>query len=735
MGVAVLATKTYLPHAHVPLVARERLFEKMSLGVEEAARLILVCAPAGFGKSTLVSAWAGTQTAPAAWLSLDEQDAIPERFFAYVIAAIQRVHPGFAGDLLDRIHRGEARGIHALLPELVNALGDVPLPLLVILDDYHAIDEPAIHDGLAFLVDRAPPGVTFLLVTRVVPPLSLPRLRARRELVDIRLEDLRFTADETVRFFNELHALGLDPQDVATLEARTEGWAAGLQLVALALPDDAARRREFIGQFGGSQEYIADYLLEEVLSREPAALTDFLLRISILERFCAPLCQALTGEPDAEAMLRSLWVRNAFLIPLDADRRWFRLHHLFADLLRTRLERDQAPLVAELHLRACAWFEANGYVQDAMSHAIAGRSFLTVQRLVHENWTDMLHRGHIADRLRWLNALPRMATQPNLMPDVVQATLDWLTTVPAQTFEAYPALHTAYAWALFLSGRLDEAEDRASRVGRVLAGGPSMGLPTGTEGGPGEVRADGDALRVFLLHARGEPEAVVELAQHAGSRAQPASPLHEGGLRVILGDAYRKLDRPELAVQAYREGLNLAWRSGNVIGALSAYAGLIGAYRSQSNLAQAERAVQEALQLMDEHHIQRVPAAGVVHLERADLHLEQNRIAEASAALDLAAEVAVHSRLPGFHERCGALRARLATARAPGDPATLMEPLTARELEVLALVADGCSNQEIAEQLAISLPTVKKHVSNILAKTFASSRTKAIVRAREAGIL
>jgi len=732
---AVLATKTYLPHAHGQLVARERLFEKMSLGVEEAARLILVCAPAGFGKSTLVSAWAGTQNAPAAWLSLDERDAIPERFFAYLIAAIQRVHPGFAGDLLDRIHRGEARGLHALLPELVNALGEVPLPLVVILDDYHAIDEPEIHDGLAFLVDRAPPGVTFLLVTRVVPPLSLPRRRARRELVDIRLEDLRFTADETVQFFNDLHDLGLDPQDVATLEARTEGWAAGLQMVALALPDDAARRREFIGQFGGSQEYIADYLLEEVLGREPAALTEFLLRISVLERFCAPLCQALTGEPDAESMLRSLWVRNAFLIPLDAERRWFRLHHLFADLLRTRLERDQAPLVPELHLRACAWFEANGYVQDAMSHAIAGRSFLTVQRLVHENWTDMLHRGHIADRLRWLNALPRMATQPNLMPDVLQATLAWLATVPAQTFEGYPALHTAYAWALFLSGRLDEAEAQVSRAEQALAGDASMGLPTGAEGGSLELRADSDTLRVFLLHARGALEAVVEHVQDAGSRAQPASPLHEGGLRVILGDAYQRLDRPELAAQAYREGSTLAWRSGNVIGTLSAYAGLIGSYLSQSNLPLAERAMQEALQLMDEHQIQRVPAAGVVHLERAALHLVQNRISEASSALDLAAEVAAHSRLPGFHQRCAALRARLAPARAASDPATLMEPLTARELEVLALVADGCSNQEISERLAISLPTVKKHVSNILAKTYASSRTKAIVRAREAGIL
>lgn len=735
MGVAVLATKTYLPHAHAPLVARERLFAKMSRAIEDAARLILVCAPAGFGKSTVVASWAGTQEVPVAWLSLDEQDAVPERFVTYLIAAIQRVRPGFAADLLERIHSGEASGLHALLPELINALGDDDAPLLVILDDYHVIDEPAIHAGVDFLVDRAPPGVTLLIATRVVPPLSLPRLRARRELVDVRLQDLRFTTEEIDELLNDLHALGLHPHEITALEARTEGWAAGLQLAAMALPDGDAQRREFIGRFSGSQEYIADYLLEEVFSRVPAALTAFLLRISILDRFCAPLCQALTDEPDSEGMLHDLLARNAFLIPLDAERQWFRLHRLFADLLRASLQRDQAPLVPELHLRASAWFEAHGYVQDALGHALAGRHFLTAQRLVEENWTSMLHQGHITVTLRWLDTLPRMATQPNLMPSVVRSTLAWLSSIPATVVEGYPALHRTRAWALFLSGRLDEVEAHLQRAEQALAQAPAANRSTSAEVELREARGDIEVLRVFLLHARGEHDAAREWAHLARSRIQGANPVSRGGLHVVLGHAYQASRQPELAASAFREGMALLWQSGNTIGMLSAYAGLIGLVRDQGNLPLAERTAREALQFMDEHQIQRIAAAGVVYLEWAAVLLDQDRPSEAASALDLAAEVGVDSGLRGFHERCATLRTRVAAAPTRGEHLALVEPLTPRELQVLALVAEGRSNQEIAEQLGISLPTVKKHVSNILAKTYAPNRTTAIARAREVGLL
>ena len=735
MTFPLLATKTYLPHTPGPLVERERLFAKIRLGMANSARLILVCAPAGFGKSALLAAWATTQTAPVAWLSLDEQDAIPERFFTYLIAAIQRVHPHFAADLFEQIRTGAADGQETVLPALINALDDITVPLLVTLDDYHAINNPAIHDNLTFLLEHAPPGVTFLIATRVVPPLSLPRLRARRQLVDIRLQDLRFTTAEIVQFFNDLYALGLDLLEIATLEARTEGWAAGLQLAALALPAESAHRQEFIQQFSGSQEYIADYLLEEVLNRQPVALTTFLLRISILDRFCAPLCRALTDEVESETMLQELFARNAFLIPLDSERRWFRYHHLFADLLHARLLRAHAPLLPELHHRACAWFEANNYIQEALNHALAGRDFRTVERLVNENWTAMLHQGHITVTLRWLSALPRMATQPNLMPEVVQSTLEWLAALPANTFESYPALQNSYAWALFLNGRLDEVGAHLQRAEQALAHMLAVGRLKETERDYREASAETAALRVFLLHARGELDAALEQAHRARPFVQRASSLLQGNLQVALGHIYKGLNQPEQAVKAYREAIPLVWQSGNTIGALSAYAGLMNLYRSQSNFPMAEQTFQEAWQLMDENQINRIPATGAVYLEQAALLLEQNKRADASSALDLAVEVAQHSGLWNFQQQCDALRARLTAVPAAIDQSTLIEPLTDRELEVLALLADGCSNQDIAAELVISLSTVKKHTSSVLAKLNAASRTQAVARARELGLV
>ncbi len=731
----ILATKTYLPHNPGPLVARERLFEKLRLGTENSARLILVCAPAGFGKSALAAAWAATQTAPVAWLSLDEQDAIPERFLTYLIAAIQRVHPDFAADLFEQLRSGAVNGLEILLPALVNALGDIPAPLLVTLDDYHVITNPVVHDSLAFLLEHTPPSVTFLLATRVVPPLSLPRLRARRQLVDIRLQDLRFQTVEIVQLFNGLYALDLADSQISALEARTEGWAAGLQLAALALQAENENRDELIQQFSGTHEYVADYLLEEVLNRQPAELTTFLLRISILDRFCAPLCQALTDEGESEAILRDLFARNVFLIPLDSERRWFRYHHLFSDLLHARLKRADPAILSELHGRASAWFESNGYAQEAMNHALAGRDFRTVERLVNENWTAMLHQGHITVTLRWLSALPRMATQPNLMPEVVQSTLDWLATLPAKTFVGYPALHNSYAWALFLSGRLDEVDACLQRSEQALAHMLSVGPLDGADRDYQESSAETRLLRVFLLHARGELDAALEQAHQAWPLVQRASSLLQGNLQVILGHVYQGLNQPEQAVRAYREGIPLLWQSGNTIGALSAYAGLTSLYRSQSNFPLAEQISQEVLQLMDQHRIHRIPAAGVVYLERAILLFEQNRLAEASSAFDLAVEVAQHSGLWDFQKRCDALRARLCTAPAPRDQSALIEPLTARELEVLALLADGWSNQDIADKLVVSLSTAKKHTGNVLAKLDAASRTQAVARARQLGLL
>lgn len=735
MDFPILTTKLYIPHAPGALVEREQLFDKIRAGVEHSARLVFVCAPAGFGKSTLVSAWAETQTTPIAWLSLSEQDDTPERFFAYLIAAIQRVHPGFAADLFQQIQRDVTSDVENLLPALVNAFSEISFPMLIALDDYHVINNPIIHDSLTFLIEHVPNGVTFILATRVMPPLSLARLRARRQLVDIRLQDLRFQRAEISLLFNELYALGLTELEINAMETRTEGWAAGLQLAVLALQAESDNRQEFIRRFSGSHEYIADYLMEEVINRQSAALTNFLLQTSILDRFCAPLCQVLTGEAESEAILNDLFVRNVFLIPLDSERRWFRYHHLFADLLSARLKHAQSIALPELHAKASAWFESNGHIQEAMNHALAGRDFLTVERIVRDNWISMLHQGSVSVTLRWLNALSRMASQPNLMPDVVQSTLDWFATLPQKPFETYPSLNNAYAWTLFLNGQLDEVEVHLQRSEQALERLLSDGRMQKNDEEYREVNAGVKVLRVYLLHARNEIEAALQLANKILPEIHSASNLLKGNLQIILGQVYQGLNQPEKAIKAYRAGIPLVWQGSNTIGTLSAYAGLVSVYCAQSDFHLAEQTFQEALDLMKTNQIERIPAAGILYLERAVMLLAQNQPTEASSALDMAIEVAHDSGLWDFQKRCVALREHLTANPVSINQSALIEPLTTRELEVLKLLSDGSSNQEIADKLVISLATAKKHTSSILSKLGAANRTQAIVRAREIGIL
>lgn len=726
MSFPILTTKLHIPQAHGPLVPRGRLAEILSAAVENAARLVLITAPAGFGKSTLVAAWAESQNLSMAWLSLEKEDNLPERFLAYLIAAIQRVRPGFADDLFGQLQTDTTVEAQALLPALVNAFGELSAPLLVTLDDYHTIHNPAIHDCITFLLHHLPPGVTFLLATRVAPPLALARLRAQRQLAEIRLQELRFTTAEIDQLVNGLYDIGLEALHIAALEERTEGWAAGLQLVLLALQAERDNPGEFIQRFSGSHEYVADYLMEEVLSRQPEALTTFLMRISILDRFCAPLCHALTGDGESEAILLDLSSRNAFLIPLDAERNWFRFHHLLADLLQARLKRSHASLLPDLHHKACAWFESQGYIQEAMDHGLAGRDFQTVERLVNEHWATMLHQRHITITLNWLRILPRMATQPNLMPQIVQTTLDWLATLPESVYTTFPSLNLAAAWVHLLGGRLDRVEPHLESV----------------EKGPGSedekyrgLGVEVEVVRAFLRYAQGDLGATVQQINRIWPDVQHNLPLLRGNLQVLLGHAHHGLNCSELAIAAYREAIPLLWQSGNTIGTASAYAGLIRVYRSQSDFPLAGQTVQEALSLMAENRIDRIPAAGVVYLERALLDFDQDRRSEAAAALDLAVETGGRGGFEEFRRACDELNARLGTVSSAVDQSALIEPLTARELEVLDLLAEGLSNQQMADTLIVSLATVKKHVSSILAKLGVANRTQALARSRQLGLL
>ncbi|MBX3013207.1 MAG: hypothetical protein KF832_16940 [Caldilineaceae bacterium] len=417
-----MQTKLYIPPASATLVARPRLLQRLEAVWRN--RLTLVAAPAGFGKTTLVAAWcaepqaavtAGGQPGQVAWLSLEAGDNDLSRFFLYCIAALQTIAPTCGRQTQALLYAPQPTATETLLTLLLNEMAALTAPFVVVLDDYHLITTPAIHEALTRLVDHLPPMVHLLIISRTDPPFPLARWRVRGQLSEVRAADLRFTRAEVQIFFQHSVGVQLTDADLATLATRTEGWIAALQLAALSLQGQADLSR-FLQSFSGGQRHIVDYLVDEVLSRQPPAIQHFLLQTAILEQFCAPLCAAVLSETtqsvaiqQAQLLLEQLERSNLFLIPLDSRREWFRYHALFAEFLRHRL--GPAP---ELHQRAAAWYGANGFVEEAIEHTLAAQQLVQAADLIELHSLAFSLRHQMAVVQRWLDALPREWRQQRL---------------------------------------------------------------------------------------------------------------------------------------------------------------------------------------------------------------------------------------------------------------------------------------------------------------------------------
>jgi LuxR family maltose regulon positive regulatory protein len=430
----LLTTKFFVPASSHALISRPRLFALLDEGLSRP--LILVCAPAGFGKSTLVAAW--VQSKPAeypqvAWVSLDEGDNDPVQFWSYVFTALERCRPGTYQPLLSAV-RSQHVSLPSLLTALLNTWVEHDEPQLLVLDDYHAITEPALHTSLASLIERLPPQVHLVLITRVDPPVRLSRLRGRDQVVEVRTESLRYTVEETGAFLREVMGIHLEPNALEQVAARTEGWPMGLQLVGLSLREHVAPHA-LLERMSGKERYILDYLTEEVLQQQPAQIQAFLLRTSMLARLTAPLCDAVTGQTGSQQILEELERANVFLVPLDGERRWYRYHTLFAEALRTRLEQQEATqALHDLHRRACDWYAGQGVVREAIEHALQA-----------QDW-------------------PRAADLIEVAPQVLTlgtsgspTALSWLRQLPADVVGQRPRLCLYYGRLLFLAARFQEA--------------------------------------------------------------------------------------------------------------------------------------------------------------------------------------------------------------------------------------------------------------------------------------
>jgi LuxR family maltose regulon positive regulatory protein len=458
----LLATKLYAPLTRTSLVTRPRLTERLEEGVR--GNLTLLCAPAGFGKSTVLSEWVLQSELPVGWLSLDEGDNDAARFLSYMIAAIQTGEADIGEDALSLLRSPQPPPIQVVLTVVVNELATIPHDLVLILDDYHVITSEAVNVALAFLLKNMPAQLHLIIASRTDPPLPLSRLLAGGQLTKLRASDLGFTLEEATSFLNEVMSLELSEKDVAALERRTEGWIAGLQLAALSLQgrEDTSN---FISAFAGTNRHIFDYLAEEVLDSQPEDARAFLLQTSILDRLNGPLCDAVTGRGGGQARLEELEGMNLLIVPLDEERRWYRYHHLFSDFLRERLHRENLEMAPELHRRASVWHERNGTAGEAVGHALAARDFERAGDLIERLEDSMMGRGETPTLERLLVALPE------------------------EVVRSRPRLSMSYAaFVLMSNGRLDAAEEYLREAERMVdleaqtaAASPSLARATSSE--------------------------------------------------------------------------------------------------------------------------------------------------------------------------------------------------------------------------------------------------------------
>lgn len=624
----LLATKLYVPRARSKRVSRPHLIARLNDAAERS--LTLLSAPAGFGKTTLLSEWIAHSGRRVAWLSLDASDNDPVSFWSYVIAALQTLKIHLGEDALAALHSPQPPLLKSILTLLLNDIAAAPDDVILILDDYHVIDSQPLHDALTFLLDHLPLHAHVILAGRSDPPLPLARLRARGQLAEIRANALRFTPDEAVDFFNRAMGLGLSEQEIYVLDARTEGWIAGLQLAALSVQGQPAERvAAFIRAFAGSHRYIADYLMEEVLRQQPPEIDDFLLRTSILDRLCAPLCDAVVGRPDSQAMLERLERANLFLIPLDAERGWYRFHHLFADLLRSRLQQALPEEVVSLHRRASAWCAQNGLSADAIRHALAAGDAESAADLIEQSVASLRKRGEY------------------------QTLQVWLDQLPESVVFARPALCLAHASLLITLHDLDAAEPYLRKAESI------------SRGSERESAIQGEALtlRARIAHRRTDFPLALALAGQALELIEADDRRLKGQAALVLGNASYYCDRPEAAIQAFAESSQLAESAGDLHTALNAICNQGIMQYLSGQLQRATLTYQHGLQLAADHRAERLLMAGVLHMNLALVLYEWNDLEDALDRVQKAIERCDQAVEPYFMMLCRTHLAKTLLAR------------------------------------------------------------------------
>ena len=633
METPLLQTKLYIPVTRpdpaaglrTSFIPRLRLIDRLNQGL--AGKLTLISAPAGFGKTTLVSHWLEQVNLTVAWLSLDQDDNDLARFLRYMIAALQTIQPAVGTEVLALLQSSPLPPSQTLLTLLINDLTAVTDKSLLVLDDYHLLDTATIDQALTFFIDHLPPTLHLVLTSRADPNLPLARLRANRQLSELRSADLRFTPTETAQFLAQMTDLNLAPAEVAALDRRTEGWIAGLQMAALSLGQrETEAVAQFIEAFSGSHHYIMDYLVDEVLHQQPVELQTFLLYTSILDRLCGPLCEAIlrgtepldNGRditpaptmPDAsgaQEILAYLEHANLFITPLDNQRRWYRYHPLFADLLRHRLQQTYPHQMTTLHLSASQWYEQAGLIDSAVQHALAAQVFSRAAALVEQVASAMIQRSELTRLLTWLDLFP------------------------AEVVETQPLLGLYYCWGLFLSGQIEAAAARLEAIETRLEADETKQSS--------EAQAHAAAMRAYLMRETGDLASTITLSRQALAHLPKQDSLLGAMVALNLAIAYYLQGEFEPASQHLSQIIatgQTAQLMANTLSAIYLNAQLL---RAQGHLQQARQLCQDGLDLVARHGWHHFPAVGFLYVVLGDLLRERNELTPAAEYLEKGIEL------------------------------------------------------------------------------------------------
>ncbi|HEY9075161.1 MAG TPA: LuxR C-terminal-related transcriptional regulator [Anaerolineaceae bacterium] len=672
MPVPILTTKLYTPAPRTGIVPRTRLIERVNEGLARGCKLTLVSAPAGFGKTTLVGAWAAghgrakPKARTVAWLSLDEEDSDLARFIAYLVAALQTILPGIDEGILAALQSPQPPPTESILTALLNEISvscsDAnPNTFVLVLDDYHLIDSKPIDNALSFLLDHLPQRMHLVITTREDPHLPLARYRARGQMTELRAADLRFTSSEAAEFLNQVMGLSLSMEDITALETRTEGWIAGLQLAALSM-QSCQDTASFVQSFTGSHRYVLDYLVEEVLQRQPEQIRSFLLQTSILDRLCGSLCNAITDQENSKAILERLERGNLFVIPLDdfasfaGARHWYRYHHLFAEVLRSFLDEACSDQIPILHRRASIWFEQNDLPANAIRHALAAKDFDRAAGLIEKVWLEM--------DLSYQSA----------------AWFSWAKALPEEVICARPVLCVGCAWAMLAVGEIEASETRLRDAERWLIPmrSPSAHSPIKpVVVDQAEFRvlpASIAAARAYRALAMEDIPATKMYASQALALVAEEESIHRTQATALLGMAEYAEGNLPAAEQQFLKFQAMMWKANDIANAISITYILSDMMLVQGRLRDVVGAYRQSLKLAADRGAFSFLGASDLYRGLSEVLCEQGDLEGAAQQLQTARQMGERNALTGWTHRLCVAQARIKEAQ--GDAAgalTLLE--------------------------------------------------------------